>query len=493
MKKFLVVGGGTAGIVATSFLKKYYGPTANITILYDHKKPRIGVGESTTPFLWSYLNYLNIDRNQLLKHTNFTIKLGVKLKNWLGENDVYWNNFSEINYWSNDEDRYNLFYAYERYIGEKGLNNYQYSSFYTENNLIPNVDNYVHALHLDTAELSEYILEHHFGGVEIIDDVIEDVLIGEDGIEKIITKNKRELTADVYFDTSGFNKVLISKLNNNFTDLSKTFPLNHAIPFQVKKTKDHIESYTLTEATKNGWIWQTPLYNRYGTGYLYSDKFTSKEEAKDDFNTWLVENHGVELDTDRVINFTPGYYEDCWVKNCVAVGFASGFIEPLESTTIQIIINQMIMFTNIYSGKILSYDQKIFNKKHKNYFDNILNYILFHYHTRRTDSKFWRYMTSNLPEWVYDIEEKVKHSVLTHYNTDNRNFSYNEFGALCDGLNISTSEGAESYLRSSNLIQKSQLYFDELKSMKFANMELAIDHRKYLTNLKNLKNESLIV
>ena len=484
MKTFLIVGGGTAGVIAASYLKKYYGQNYKIILLYDHKKPRIGVGESTTPFIWSYINYLNIPLSKLLGETNFTIKLGVKLKNWLGKGDVYWNNFSEINYWSREEDKHNIFHAYERYIEEKELNNYQFSSFYTENNLLPSVDNYVKALHLDTEELSEYILKNYADGIEIIDDIIEDVLVDDNGIKKIITKNKRELTADVYFDASGFNKILISKLNNDFTDISDVFPLNCAIPFQVNKTKNHIESYTLAEATKNGWIWQTPLYNRYGTGYLYSSKFTSKEEAQKDYNKWLIDNHGVELDTDREIKFTSGYYKDCWVKNCVAIGFASGFIEPLESTTIQIIINQMFMFSNMYSGKILSYDQKMFNKKHQIYFENILNYILFHYHTKRTDSEFWKYMSSSLPEWVYDLEEKMKYSILNEFNTDNRNFSYNEYTTICDGLNISSKKGAENYLNMSNLLEKSKLYFNELKSMKIANRELIIDHKKYLTDLK---------
>jgi len=85
MNEFLVVGGGTAGIIAATYLKKYYGPKSKVTLLYDHKKPRIGVGESTTPFIWSYLNYLGVPLEKLLKETNFTIKLGVKFKNWLNK------------------------------------------------------------------------------------------------------------------------------------------------------------------------------------------------------------------------------------------------------------------------------------------------------------------------------------------------------------------------------------------------------------------------
>ena len=93
-------------------------------------------------------------------------------------------------------------------------------------------------------------------------------------------------------------------------------------------------------------------------------------------------------------------------------------------------------------------------------------------------------MSSSLPEWVYDLEEKMKYSILNEFNTDNRNFSYNEYTTICDGLNISSKKGAENYLNMSNLLEKSKLYFNELKSMKIANRELIIDHKKYLTDLK---------
>lgn len=485
MKKFLVVGGGTAGVIAASYLKKYYGDTVEITLLYDHKVPRIGVGESTTPYIFTYLNYLGISLEKLLKETNFTIKLGVKFKNWMNNNDVYWNNFSEIDYWGRDQDKYNLFYAYERLIDEKGLNNYQFSSFFTENNLIPNVSAYNKAIHLDTEEFSEYILKNYSKGIKIIDDVITEVKINENGIEKIITEKNKELKYDLYFDASGFKRILISKLTDDFVDLSDTFIIDKSIPFQIKKTKDYIPSSTLAEATENGWIWETPLYNRFGSGYLFSSKVTDVEEARNKYNDWLIKNHGVKLESNRVIEFKSGYYNESWVKNCLSVGFASGFIEPLESTTIQTIIQQIVNFTNIYSGKILEYDKKIFNLKNKNYFDSVMNYILFHYHTKRTDSNFWKCMKENIPDWIYELEEKVQHSILNRYNTNNQHFSYNEHSQICDGLGLSKSEGAFEFLKINNFEEISKQYFSELKEIKIQNMENAIDHKQYLTNLKN--------
>ncbi|NBV28231.1 hypothetical protein EBS02_04325, partial [bacterium] len=266
MKKFLVVGGGTAGVIASTYLKQYYGPRCEVTLLYDHKNPRLGVGESTTPYIFTYLDYLNISLEKLLRDTNFTIKLGVKFKNWLGKNDIYWNNFSEIDFWNRIEDKHNLLYAYERYSGCEKLNHYQFNSFFTENNLIPNTNKFVKALNIDTEEFSNYILKNCAEGINIIDDIVKEVKINEDGIDYILTEKNKKLTADIYFDASGFNRLLISKLSDDFIDLGDQIVLNRALPFQIKKTKKYIPSYALSEATENGWIWETPLYNRYGSG-----------------------------------------------------------------------------------------------------------------------------------------------------------------------------------------------------------------------------------
>ena len=133
--------------------------------------------------------------------------------------------------------------------------------------------------------------------------------------------------------------------------MSKYLPIDRAIPQQIPYDfKDELPSYTLAEATDNGWIWRIPIGDRYGTGYLYSSKFTSDEEAREKYNDWLVENFDTELTSDRIIKYRPGYYEDYWMGNCLAVGLSSGFVEPLESTGIHIIIKQMQEFITYNSN-----------------------------------------------------------------------------------------------------------------------------------------------
>ena len=206
---------------------------------------------------------------------------------------------------------------------------------------------------------------------------------------------------------------MFKHLDPKWNDVSDCLPLDRAIPQQVPHKFKELPSFTLSEATENGWIWQIPIGDRYGTGYLYSSKFTSDEEARTKFNSWLLDNHNVELENDRIIYYKPGYYEDYWIGNCIAVGLSSGFIEPLEATGIQIILQQIQEFMTINSTlKNLEYNKSILNKFNRTLYTDIIDFICLHYDTDRTDSDFWRYMTNNKTEWVKNFHRKCKEEFL---------------------------------------------------------------------------------
>ena len=172
-------------------------------------------------------------------------------------------------------------------------------------------------------------------------------------------------------------------------------------------------SYTVAEATKNGWIWQIPIIDRYGTGYLYSSQFTSDDEAREDYDKWLNDKFGVRLETDRIIKYNPGYYDDYWIGNCVAVGLSSGFVEPLESTGVHLILRQMNDFTYFNTNfNDSDFSRKTANRKNRNLYEIIINFIGLHYCTNRTDSKFWNYMTNNKMDWVIDFENHCKNDFI---------------------------------------------------------------------------------
>ena len=201
---------------------------------------------------------------------------------------------------------------------------------------------YDYALHIITNDFGEYIRKNIENEVDFIDDIAEEINSDGKNIQSIKFKNSGEVTADFFIDSSGFNSVLLEKLNPEWNDIRDILPMDRAIPQQVPYDFKEVPSYTLAEARKHGWIWRIPVGDRFGTGYVYSSRFTTDEEAREDYNNWLQENFNVSLETDRIIEYKPGYYEKNWIGNCMAIGLSSGFVEPLESTGIHIIIQQML-------------------------------------------------------------------------------------------------------------------------------------------------------
>ncbi len=407
MKKFIVLGSGTAGLIAATMIKKRWGDKVSVSLYYDSKKKNIGVGESTTPivsyFLKEYLD--NFDMSNFLKETGTTIKLGINFKNWI-PNTEYFHGFPELDF-SNTHYPESL---YSILIGKyNGGMNYSRAT----STLPSHTFRYVHALHIDTQVFSNYLSERIKDKIEIIDDVAEKINSDGKNIQSIIFKNSGEVTADFYIDASGFNGILIKELNSEWVDILDSLPIDRAIPQQVPFEFDEVPSYTLAEATENGWIWRIPIGKRFGTGYLYSSRFTSDEEARKKYNQWLVDNFNVELETDRIIQYSPGYYKNHWVGNCMAVGLSSGFIEPLESTGIHIIIQQLRDFIE-YNPTLnnLKYNRTECNRRNSALYKEIVEFVCLHYNTNRTDSDFWNYMTSNKIEWVKEFDQKCREEFL---------------------------------------------------------------------------------
>ena len=184
---------------------------------------------------------------------------------------------------------------------------------------------------------------------------------------------------------------------------------------------------------------------------MYSSKFTKDEEAQEQYDNWLREKFNVELETDRIIRYKPGYYEDYWIGNCLAIGLSSGFIEPLEATGIQIIIQQIQEFMIINSTlKNLEYNRMIANKGNRTLYKDIIDFVALHYCTNRTDSLFWNYMTYNKTDWVRDFEEKCREEFLdarTCYN-EKTFWGLDSFIQVCYGLKMFNRESIKNFLLS---------------------------------------------
>ena len=244
----------------------------------------------------------------------------------------------------------------------------------------------------------------------------------------------------------------------------------------------------MAEATENGWIWQIPIGKRYGTGYLYSSRFTSDEEARKKYNEWLIKNFNTELQTDRIISYKPGYYEDYWIGNCMAIGLSSGFVEPLESTGIQIIISQIQEFLTINSTlKNLEYNRYVVNKSNRTLYENIVDFICLHYNTNRTDSEFWRYMTNNKTKWVRDFDEKCREEFIDSRTCYKERvfWGVDSFIQISKGLQMFNEQSIKNFLDSK--IDGKDIWIESMGMHQFIENEKKkikrISHKKVLDHI----------
>lgn len=477
-KKFIILGSGTAGLIAATMIKKRWGDKVNVSLYYDSNKKNIGVGESTTPIVTYFLNeYLKVEMSDFLKETGSTIKLGINFKNWIPGVE-YFHGFPELDF-SNTHYPESL-YSILMGVYNGGMNYSKASSTLPSHHF-----RYVHALHIDTQVFSNYLQDKLKNQIEIIDDIAEKINSDGKNIQSIVFKNGGEVSADFYIDASGFNALLLRELNPNWVDISKHLPIDRAIPQQVPVEFNEVPAYTLAEATENGWIWRIPIGSRYGTGYLYSSKFTSNEEARVKYNEWLKENLNTELQTDRIIEYNPGYYDKHWIGNCMAVGLSSGFIEPLESTGIHIIVQQLKDFID-YNPTLnnLSYNRMECNRRNLTLYQEIVDFVCLHYNTNRTDSDFWRYMTQNKSEWVESFDQKCREEFLeeTSIERGKEFWHVDSYIQVAQGLGMFNPESIRKFLESlpngEYILENCRLRYQEVNRAKNQNMN--VPHRSVL-------------
>ncbi len=478
MKKFKVVifGAGTAGTIVSTYLKSFFDKNIEVDVIYNHNNRGINVGESTTTNILSYLDQVKITPKDLVQNTNSTIKLGIKFKNWTKKNQYYYHNFLDDSLDFSDPkcllSAYGI--ANNKHDGGK-----TYSNSLCDKNQIPNRAKFLHGMHINTLEFGKYVESQYARNINFQHGIIQDVIVSNNQIDFVLLEDGRKIYADLFLDATGFSRVLFSKLNSTWIDKTDYVPVDSAIPFYIQKTYNHIEPYTLAEATDSGWVWQIPLSNRYGSGYLYSTQFLSDDEASKKYQTWLKNNHQVNLDFDRIIKFKSGFWKDQWIGNCISIGLSSGFVEPLESTSIHTAVVQAENICNHLSLTHTSkFDVQKYNQKLFVLFDDIYNFIRLHYHTKRKDSPFWNYMTSNTPEWILELEKKIATDFFTSsdFSHDNTCFTEENYIQVINGLGLFGND-MKKYLQSKNLQYDAKITFDEKTRIKVNQNKQGLDHK----------------
>ena len=418
----IIVGGGSAGWMAAATLIKTY-PQKNITVIESPNTPIVGVGESTIFHIKSFIDYLEIDEKDFLAKTDGSYKLSIKFTDFYKKGEAFHYPFGEPNVegtLNNLND-----WWFKKFLNTSTPYSDYADSYYEAMQLVNEnkfEEGTPYAYHFDATKFGTYLKDHYClpKGVKHIKEDIIKIDTNENGILNLNGKYK----ADLYIDCTGFKSLLLDKtLKEPFESYEDMLPNNSAwatrIPYTDKEKQ--LEPFTNCTALGNGWVWNIPLWSRIGTGYVYSNKYISDEEALKEFKEHLGRD---DLEF-KNIKMRVGIHKRLFVKNVVAIGLSAGFIEPLESNglfSVHEFLKELIR--NLNRDIVTQWDRDNFNFSCKTIFKNFSEFVALHYAlSNRNDTKYWQ-----------DINNKEYKNGQFEVATNRRNFAFTHYDGVNGGL-----------------------------------------------------------
>ena len=405
VKRVLVVGGGSAGWSAAAYLNAALNRdgerNADIALLESPDAPRIGVGEATIPNITHILSVIGIDERDFMQSVDATFKQSIRYVNWLqNEGEFYHHPFSRYRRSPVDTSTRSWLMS-DRSV--PFMETVSVQPLVCEMGLAPKAldgapfgEPLVYAYHMNALKFADYLCEHSKarGVAHYLDHMVE-VEMAENGhISAVLTRSGRRLEADLFVDSTGFAARLIEKkLGVGYTDCSRWLMCDRATTMHVPYEHHYpgsVRPYTTATALSAGWVWEIPLQNTRSLGYVHSSAFIDDEQAELELRRFEG-RHSDDLDT-RIVQFRVGLRDAAWTGNCIAIGLAGGFIEPLESTGLYLSHLAAVMLAEHFPyGDEMAPLALRFNRIMTNRYYEILDFINMHYClTRRTDSEFWR-------------------------------------------------------------------------------------------------------
>ena len=401
IQSIVIVGGGTAGWLAAATLGKIFkNSPVRIELVESNEIGIIGVGEATIPPFLASIRSLGIDEVEFIQATQASFKWGIKFEDWYQKGQSYFHPFGSI---GRSIDGHELFQCWLKLQAEGDSTPLmahspeamlsEHGRFFLPFNAVNTpLAGAQYALHLDSVMVSQYLRKFAEKlGVKQVQGRVERVDTKPCGnIERIVLASGEAFYADFFIDCSGFRGLLIEQtLHTGYEDWSHYLPCNKAVTVQTKNVAPP-NPYTVATAREAGWSWHIPLQHRSGNGYVFCDKFCSEQQAIDTLLTGL---QGPRLTEPRVIPFVTGVRKKVWNKNCLALGLAQGFLEPLESTAIHLVTKTLALFVRMFPdkpGDPIQRDE--FNRRVLMDYQEIRDFLVLHYcTTQRRDSDFWRH------------------------------------------------------------------------------------------------------
>jgi tryptophan halogenase len=400
IRRVVILGGGTAGWVAASILARSFAGKLDITVVDSPDIGIVGVGEATIPPFIDFLRFLGIDEAEFIAATGSTYKLGIVFENWRAPGHRYWHPFGSFGVGINGRPFHHVWHKAKAQGRAPRIVDHSLAAALGDAGKVMLPDPRApderaglrYALHFDAARIGGFLRNYAVRrGVRRIEATVADVAYNSRGhIEALVLSDGRRAEGDLFIDCSGFRGFLIGGgLGVDYLDWSAWLPVDRAMAVPTAALEER-PPYTIASAQDAGWRWQIPLQHRTGNGLVYASRWLDEASA------WAVLERGLPGKPEaepRTLKFVTGRRRQFWSRNCVALGLASGFLEPLESTSIHLIIGGMYKLLDHFPDMDFAPSNiAAYNRYMTAEFEAVRDFIVLHYRlSERRDTEFWRH------------------------------------------------------------------------------------------------------
>jgi tryptophan halogenase len=411
-----ILGGGTAGwMTASALSKKLKNIIKSITLVESDTISTVGVGEATLPHIRFFNEGLGIDEKEFMQATEATFKLGIEFCDWGGLGERYIHPFGDFGQPIDGVEFYQHLMKLNKNGNFGSLDDYAFGIMAAKNDKfqLPQQGKtalqqaFGYAYQFDSGLYAKFLRGFaEKNGVRRIEGKVVDTQINPKSgdVTSITLDDGQQISADLFVDCSGFRGVLIEQaLKSGYQDWSKWLPCNRAVAVPCER-QENLSPYTRSTARQAGWQWRIPLQHRTGNGIVYWDEYISDDEA----TSVLLNNlDGPVIGEPKQLYFKTGRRNHFWKNNVVAIGLSSGFLEPLESTSIHLIQEGITTLLELFPHESINeLDISEYNSRMSLQFERVRDFLLLHYvATKRDDSEMWRYFSNmTLPD---SLQEKM--------------------------------------------------------------------------------------
>ncbi|MCO4799583.1 MAG: tryptophan 7-halogenase [Colwelliaceae bacterium] len=448
IKNIVIVGGGTAGWMAAAAMSKLlYDNEINIQLVESEEIGTVGVGEATIPHILYFNRLLGIEENDFVKSTNATFKLGIEFVDWAKKGDSYIHPFGPYGMDMEGLHFHHMWLRQQQAGNAKPIDEFNLQILAAREGKFqraqPNLkgsplSTISYAFQFDALLYAKRLKDFATSkGVNRIEGKITQVHQHQENghIKSVELENGQTIEGDLFIDCSGFRGLLIEQtLNSGYDDWSQYLPCDRAIAVATEKL-DEITPYTKATAKSAGWQWRIPLQSRTGNGHVYCSKFMSDEEA---LNNLKADLNSEPISEPNFLRFKAGIRKNPWNKNVVSLGLASGFLEPLESTSIHLIQTAIARLMTNFPDKLFNqHDINYYNERTRLEYEQVRDFLILHYKaTSRNDSPFWHYCrTMDIPDSLQQRIDIYKENGRL-YRHDNELFNHVSWFAVFNGQGI---------------------------------------------------------